>query len=522
MRKIILLAVILCALLVFQQGYSQQAKAAHNIVLLVTPKTHGPGEHEHRKNARIIKAMLEHSNIKGIHATIFNVWPDDPAVLDKADLIMTISDGRDGVGEGMPQVPFMTPERMQVMEKQMKRGCGFVTYHFSTFAPNQYGDQVVEWGGGYFDWQDDQGNRNWYSNLNTLTADVKLPSADHPISKGVKPFRVEDEFYYNIRFGENDKRLKPILDVPALGGYPGTGNTVAWAVQRADGGRGFCTTMGHFYKNWKNEDFRKLMLNGIVWAAGIDIPEGGVKAKYYDEHEITKLLFNKKLNALILTGSQHPAHPWQETTALIKNALEKNAPFHVDVSTTIHDLYQYDLTDYDVLVMNYCNWNNPGQLHDSAKARTIRYLENGGGMMIIHFANGAFHFSLPGAGASDWPGYRKISRRVWDHQSNSAHEAYGKFTVKVTGQRHAITRGIKDFDTIDELYYNQKGDEPIIPLLTAFSKTTGKEEPLAWAFNYGKGRVFQTLLGHNEASFGSPAFQLLLKRAAEWTAGTLK
>lgn len=523
MKRGYLFLVACCILsLLWHTGFSQSHRKTHNIVLLTTAKTHGPGEHEHTKNARLIKAMLEHCNIKGIRVDIYNIWPADAAVLDKADLIMTLSDGRDGEGDMLPQVPFMTPDRMKIMKKQMDRGCGLVTYHFSTFAPDEYGEQVEEWNGGYFDWQGDDGKRNWYSAITTLTAAVKLPSPQHPISNGVKPFQVEEEFYYNIRFRENDPRLQKIVDVPVLNGNAGTGNTVAWAVERKDGGRGFGTSMGHFYKNWANDDFRKLMLNGIVWAAGITVPAGGVKAKFYSIPEITQLLFHKKMKALILTGNNHPAHPWKETSRLIKEALEKNGPFQVDISTTIHDLYQYDLTDYNVLVMNYCNWNDPGQLHDSAKSRTLRYLESGGGMLIIHFANGAFHYSLPGAAAADWPAYRKICRRVWDHQSNSAHEAYGRFKVKVSKTPHFITRGLKDFDTTDELYYNQKGDEPVTPLLTAYSATSGKDEPLAWAYEFGRGRIFQTLLGHDEASFQSPAFNILLKRAAEWAAQALK
>lgn len=521
-RKLMLMKKLMPALVILFFTINQalaQVQATHRIVLLTTAKTHGPGEHEHTKNARLIKAMLEHCNVKGITVSIYQIWPEDETVLDSADLVMTLSDGRDGADEGMPQVPFMTPARMQTMEKLMKRGCGLATYHFSTFASDLYGEKVLQWNGGYFDWQDETGKRNWYSAITTTTADVTIP-AKHPVTNGVKPFRIEEEFYYNLRFTENDPRLQQLAVVPALNGRPGTGNTVAWAVQRSGGGRGFGTSMGHLYKNWMNADFRTFMLNGIAWAAGITIPAGGIKAKFYTVPELTHLLNNKKAKALILTGNNHPAHPWKETTNLIKQTLETGA-FQVDVSTVIHDLYQYDLTDYDVLIMNYCNWNNPGQLHDSAKARTIRYLQNGGGMVIIHFANGAFHYSLPDAAASDWPEYRNICRRVWDHQSNSSHEPFGKFQVKITGEKSIITKGLKNFITEDELYYNQKGEAPLTPLLTAFSKTTGKVEPLAWAYDYGKGRIFQTLLGHNVASFQAPAFLELLKRSAEWAAGTL-
>ena len=136
--------------------------------------------------------------------------------------------------------------------------------------------------------------------------------------------------------------------------------------------------------------------------------------------------------------------------------------------------------------------------------------------MILHFSNGAFHFSLPDAPDTDWPGFRKICRRVWDHHSNSAHDDYGSFTVNIRSRSHPVTKGMKDFVTTDELYYNQKGSAPIDTLLSARSKNTGKNEPLAWHYNYGEGRIFQTLLGHNTQSYASEGFRRLLLQAALW------
>ena len=58
--------------------------------------------------------------------------------------------------------------------------------------------------------------------------------------------------------------------------------TVAWAVERPDGGRGFGIVMPHFYRNWKLDDLRTLILNGIVWSATGDIPTYGIRAKLPD------------------------------------------------------------------------------------------------------------------------------------------------------------------------------------------------------------------------------------------------
>lgn len=486
------------------------------IVLIAGAKSHGPKVHEYIKNVRLLKVMLDNSNVANISTEIhYNGWPEDATTLDDADLILTISDGQDGP-YGEP-VPFMTAERMAILQKQIDRGCGFMTFHFSTFAPDNYGQQILEWGGGYFDWQGDDGNREWYSNLKTIEAEVEI-AKEHPICRGIQPFELKEEFYYKMRFREQDQRLKPIASVPALKNEQALGDVVAWAVERADGGRGFGTTMGHFYANWEVAEFRKLLLNAIVWTAGAKVPEQGVEARYYTDAEVTAQLFGKQKKGMILTGNHHPAHDWKQTTDAIQAILENGEEFHIDISTNIEDLHQYDLEDYAFLVLNYCNWENPKQLSEAAKQNFMDFLQKGGGLLVVHFANGAFHASLPGAEASDWPEYRKICRRVWDHQGESGHDAYGQFRVKIAKTEHPITDGLNDFTTTDELYYKQQGTEDIIPILTALSKDTGKEEPLAWVYSYGKGRVFQLLLGHDVASFEAKEIKEIIKRAAVWVA----
>jgi type 1 glutamine amidotransferase len=225
---------------------------------------------------------------------------------------------------------------------------------------------------------------------------------------------------------------------------------------------------------------------------------------------------DKPIKGLILTGFHHPDHPWQETTPVIKEALESDGNIIAEVSTDIEDLSRLNLKKYDFLVLNYCNWEKPEGLSDRSKEAFVKYLKNGGGLLIIHFANGAWHYSLPGAEASDWPEFRKICRRVWNHQGSSAHDTYDTFWVHKTTIPHFITEGIDSFETVDELYYNQEGNEPIEPLLAATSRNTGNDEPLAWIYTYGKGRIFQTLLGHDAESLNSAELKKVLKRAALW------
>ena len=104
---------------------------------------------------------------------------------------------------------------------------------------------------------------------------------------------MREEFYYNLRFAGLDRPTSSLLEVPRLGGRKPNGDVVAWARERSDGGRGFGTTCGHFYDNWKNDDFRKFVLNAIVWTAKVDVPSGGVEAPFFSHEEIETRLNQK-------------------------------------------------------------------------------------------------------------------------------------------------------------------------------------------------------------------------------------
>jgi type 1 glutamine amidotransferase len=122
----------------------------------------------------------------------------------------------------------------------------------------------------------------------------------HPITRGVKPFDIDDEWYYHMRFPENMEGITPILsaippDSTRNGGDgPYSGNkyirarkgmveVLSWAMERPDGGRGYGFTGGHYHHNWANDDYRKLMLNAILWVAKTEVPPDGVDSKVTHE-----------------------------------------------------------------------------------------------------------------------------------------------------------------------------------------------------------------------------------------------
>jgi hypothetical protein len=269
-------------------GAADAAKNERKIVLIAGKKSHGPGEHEYEKGARLLKHCLDTSpNVKGVKTeVILNGWPEDPKVLDDADTIFLFCDGSDRDEKAHP---LLHGDRLEQLGKLMSRGCGLVCIHYTVFVPtDRGGKQFQDWIGGYFDYDSHlaaggrggTGRPQWYSQLGHAKTDSTFLSLDHPISRGCKPFTTKTEYYWKMRFRENDDRLTPILTFdPKKAAPPVRDSLVAWAIQRNDGGRGFAFTEGHFHSNWQVEPFRKMVLNALLWTAGAEVPEGGVESE---------------------------------------------------------------------------------------------------------------------------------------------------------------------------------------------------------------------------------------------------
>ena len=124
---------------------------------------------------------------------------------------------------------------------------------------------------------------------------------DHPITSGVKPFAIDDEWYFNMRFVDGLRNVTPILRaVPPdnkrgtadARKYPGREEIVAWAYDGPNGGRGFGFTGGHNHRNWGDENFRRLVVNAILWTAKLEVPRDGAKVELSPE-ELNRNLDSK-------------------------------------------------------------------------------------------------------------------------------------------------------------------------------------------------------------------------------------
>jgi type 1 glutamine amidotransferase len=262
------------------------ARAADTkIVLIAGRPSHPPGAHEFNAGTKLLVKCL--NEVPGIEPVfVAGGWPADESVFDGAKSVVFFMDG----GKGHPMIQ---GDHLQTIGRLMDQGVGLVCLHYAVEVPKGApGDAFLKWLGGYYE--------SGYSTNPHWTAEVKLLPG-HPITRGVRPFAILDEWYYNMRFRPEMKEVNPIAvarpDDEARAGktssprgaYPhivdarGREEVLGWAVERPDGGRGFGFTGAHFHTNWGNPDFRTLVLNAILWTARRDIPSGGVQCNVSED-----------------------------------------------------------------------------------------------------------------------------------------------------------------------------------------------------------------------------------------------
>lgn len=299
------------------------------IVLVPGKPSHGWGAHEHRAGCLLLADQLNRSGlaVEAIVTEGFG-YPKDASVFDGADAIVVYCDGGGG---------HLLNPHIAEFDKLMKKGVGLVCLHYGVeTVKGEPGDHFLKWIGGYFetDWSV---NPHWVANYD------KLP--DHQITRGVKSFKMNDEWYYHMRFADTMQCVTPILtDLPPASTLsrkdgPHSGNPavrkevleekkpqhMAWAYERGDdynGGRGFGFTGAHFHWNWGHDQFRKLVLNAICWTARMQIPEAGVPIQTLTAKDLEANQDEKKPDNWKTDTMQKQIDQWNGTQTVLADEPE--------------------------------------------------------------------------------------------------------------------------------------------------------------------------------------------------------
>jgi len=261
-----------------------QAPAGKTILFLAGPKDHGiPGRHEYEQDLRTLSQCLETSpNLKGVTVrVVVGRAPRDPAAYkDVAAIVIESSSDRDAreTHPLFPPEPTTTKhtyddetlQYLKDLDAQVKRGMGVAIIHYASWVEHWVARRYyLDWTGGL--WVQG-GSRNPVDQWS-----MTLPNADHPILRGVKPWTYRDEMFSRYFLPADPKRTDLLIGTPAKA--PFGPQVASWAYEREGGGRGFVFGGMDFHDNLSTvEDFRRFLLNGIAWTAGLEVPAGGVQS----------------------------------------------------------------------------------------------------------------------------------------------------------------------------------------------------------------------------------------------------
>lgn len=275
-------------------GLTQESQ---KLVLIAGKPSHPPRMHEFNAGVQLLAKCLD--GFSGLEVeVVLNGWPKDEGVFEGADAIVFYMDGG-----GRHEVVQEQGRRMKLVDEWAKAGVGLGFMHFGVeVVADQAGKEFKDWIGGHYEHMFSC-NPIWEPRFESFPK--------HPVTQGVKPFEIKDEWYFNMRFigdiaGNEADEVEGLNFVPLLvalpsdavrdgpyvypkGPYPhiqaskGRAEAMMWCVERANGGRGYGFTGGHFHDNWGNDDFRKVVLNAMVWLAKCDVPEEGVASTVTQE-----------------------------------------------------------------------------------------------------------------------------------------------------------------------------------------------------------------------------------------------
>jgi uncharacterized protein len=243
-----------------------------------------------------------------------------------------------------------------------------------------------------------------------------------------------------------------------------------------------------------------------------------------------------KLSALIVDGMNN--HDWAAGTRAIQAILEGSGRFTVEVCTWPK---RPEFRGHDVVINNF----NGG--HTATGTRwpreveqaLVEYVRGGGGLVVFHAANNAF---------LEWPEYNDMIGLGWRDRGfgpgiaigpggapvsipkgsglNPGHGPRHDFDVFLREPDHPIARGLPAhwLHASEQLTHGQHGPAQGLTILTyAFSEVSQQGEPMDWVREYGRGRVYTTMLGHTWKDELNPNlddvnFQAMLARGTEWAA----
>lgn len=228
------------------------------------------GEHEYFAGCAVLMKLLQQT--PGVTPVLArDGWPKKPETLQGAKAIVLFLEGGDAHAA-------LKGERMQELQKLAESGVGIVHLHSAIDYPKDFGDRVRSWSGAA--WEKGYGKRaHWVAEFDQFP--------DHAITRGVTPFKIDDGWLWKLRFVPEMKGVTPLVSTVSPKEkelkLPAAESIVGWAYERPTGGKSFNFTGCHLHESLGQEGYRRFLVNGILWSAGVEIPKEGAPVKIEKE-----------------------------------------------------------------------------------------------------------------------------------------------------------------------------------------------------------------------------------------------
>ena len=219
-----------------------------------------------------------------------------------------------------------------------------------------------------------------------------------------------------------------------------------------------------------------------------------------------------RLSVLILSGRNN--HDWRQTTPALRRILEQTGRFTVEVTEDPSRCDRATFARCQVVVGNWSAWPDVTgrQWGPVAEQAFVDFVRGGGGFAVFHAGC---------ATSYDWPEYQRMCCGFWDLKT-TGHGPIHEFQVSFTGAPHPVTQGLANFFIRDELWHRLGIQTNKTVLATAFSAPdkggSGQNEPVVMTTQFGQGRCFHLVLGHDAATMENQAWKTLMTRGIEWAA----
>ena len=238
------------------------------IVLIAGSNVFKPGEHEYVAGCAVLRDLLKQS--PGVFPVLALDWPKKPETLAGAKSVVFLFDGGD-------KHQLLAADRMAQVRKLADEGVGLVGLHQFVDVPKDLGDRMRDLMGAA--WEKGHSQRaHWVHKYATF--------AEHPSSRGVAPFQIDDGYLFKLRFVPEMKSVTPLLRTvsPKAASQELTDEAiVAWLYERPNGGRSFTFTGTHLHASLAEEGYRRFLVNSILWTARAEIPKSGAPVSLSSE-----------------------------------------------------------------------------------------------------------------------------------------------------------------------------------------------------------------------------------------------